>query len=744
MSDDPQSGCSKSGHEFGAEFGRVLHQQAQQTRSRFCVVLCGNIEWGRESARAMCATYAPESVVQVTDGILLVNKTRVDIKQARQLLGREFDTVVYDCFSGFDADAVGILGGAITAGGLFILVAPPIGQWHEFDDPQYTRVISYGDAKPKSSRYIQRLVKRITKSPHCILVRQHQPLPLLTNQCPSSTASAVDFTDQNNAVAAIKRVISGQRKRPLVLLSDRGRGKSAALGIAAAQLLNTSLKRIAVTGLSKQSTACVFKHAALHTTQLDSLCFIVADKLLATKADIDLLLVDEAASIPIPMLQKLLEMYPRIAFASTVHGYEGTGRGFVLRFKEMLDAHTRGWKSCTLTTPIRWAQDDALESFLFDALLLNAEPESLSMAQVADKTSRAMSLNGLRFNVIERADLIENETLTRDLFGLLTQAHYRTRPADLRHLLDAENLNLFTICHDTTLLGVAVVASEGGFNDEMATKIWANQSRPKGHFLAELLCAQQGLIDAARLNIARIMRIVVNPDLHRRGIGRQLLAGITNFYQGKVDLLGTTFGINLSVLAFWLDSHYLPVRIGHNQSHHTGTHSCTLIKALSEQGHVLTAQATDKFSDHISRQLNGGLSAINPSLVPLIYRGLEESGLEASNTVRLKESELVELVGFAFAHQNMDNIPASLTHLAEQVLKSGLFANDDQSMILLVERVLLGKSWQVCTALPAPSGKQQGIARLRHSVASSLCALYPERVAPIMRRFNLAEPAIDS
>ncbi len=741
---DPSEHVPKHG-EFD-EFGSMLHQRAQQRRGRFCVVLCGDVEWGKDAARAMCASYAPESVIQVTDGNLLAqHKTAtIGISRARQLLGSEFATVVYDCFSGFDADAVGILGGTIKAGGLFIMVAPTIEQWAEFDDPQYARIMSYGDAKPKSSRYIKRLVKCITKSPHCLLVRQHHRLPHI-NEAQSTCASRPDFTDQNNAIAAVKRVIDGARRHPVVLLSDRGRGKSAALGIATAQLLNSSLKHIAVTSLNRAATASVFKHAALHT-QFDGLRFVAPDKLIATKADLDLLLVDEAASIPLSMLQKLLEMYPRIAFASTVHGYEGTGRGFALRFKELLDAHTRGWKSCTLTAPIRWARDDALEQFLFDTLLLNAEPATLSMASgtntITDEISSPAASAELHFSVIDRNDLSQNESLTRDLFGLLTQAHYRTRPSDLRHLLDAANLNIFTISRDASrdssrdsirrseILAVAVVGIEGGFTDDIARKIWANQSRPNGHLLAQLLCAQQGLIDAARLQIARIMRIVVNPSLQRRGIGRQLLEHIADFYLDKADLLGSTFAVNLAVLEFWLDSDYLPVRIGQHQSHNTGSHSCTLIKAISAAGTSLLGRAADKFSDNLGHQLNTTLSAIDAALIPPIYRALEKT-----NTVTLKDSDLVDLVGFAFANQNMENIPASLSRLTEHVLKADVFGNDDPRTMLLVERILLGKSWSTCTALRPPRAKKQGITRLRTSVADSLMALYPD--APRNDYFNL-------
>ncbi len=716
--------------ERGQKFGKELHQIAATRQHRHCLVLCGNASWGYRTAWELCSSYSPESILLVTNGEHIPdNRNAINtltIARAHKVLGREFDVVVYDCFSGFDADAVGILGGTIKSGGQLILIAPAITKWPEYDDPQYARIIAFGDSNPESSHYIRRLVNIISKSPNCILIQEHCDFPRVSEDKPLKPAGPRNFSDQHAAIDAVRKVVTGQRRRPVVLLSDRGRGKSAALGIAAGQLLNGTLSRIGVTGLNRQSADCVFKHARLQGAHGDdSICFFAADKLIETKADIDLLLVDEAASIPVSMLKKLLEIYPRIAFASTVHGYEGTGRGFILRFKEILDNHTRGWKSCTLNAPIRWAPDDPLERFLFDALILDAEPEKSS--------TKIVSTGALEFNLVTQSDMVDNEKLTRRFFGLLTQAHYRTRPFDLRHILDAGNLRIFTISQNQVILAVAVVAIEGGFDDKIARKIWANQSRPKGHLLPELLCAQLGLIDAAQLLTARIMRIVVNPSIQRRGIGKRFLANIADFFQGKADMLGTTFGASLPVLNFWLDSAYIPVRIGQSLSHNTGTHSCTLIKAISVEGNSLVSQAVEKFSGNLNYLLHSSLSSVDPALLPPIYRSLGNHKVIPKFT----EMEMTDLTGFAFANLSMENISATLIPLAEFALKSGLLDNSEQKKRLLVERVLQGKSWSTCTALPPPTGKKQGIIVMREIVQTIVTALYPDQVAKIIETFEI-------
>ena len=102
--------------------------------------------------------------------------------------------------------------------------------------------------------------------------------------------------------------------------------------------------------------------------------FLPPDLLARAGPPADLLLVDEAAGIPAPLLQALLRRYPRIVFSSTVHGYEGTGRGFEIRFRKILDRLTPDWRALTLTTPIRWASDDPIEALAARALLLDAAP----------------------------------------------------------------------------------------------------------------------------------------------------------------------------------------------------------------------------------------------------------------------------------------------------------------------------------------------------------------------------------
>jgi tRNA(Met) cytidine acetyltransferase len=91
--------------------------------------------------------------------------------------------------------------------------------------------------------------------------------------------------------------------------------------------------------------------------------------------DPDVLLVDEAAALPVRLLEDLLAA-PSVAFTTTIHGYEGAGRGFSVRFRDRLAESDHEVREVDLADPIRYAGGDPVEVWAFHALLLNAGPAS--------------------------------------------------------------------------------------------------------------------------------------------------------------------------------------------------------------------------------------------------------------------------------------------------------------------------------------------------------------------------------
>lgn len=76
----------------------------------------------------------------------------------------------------------------------------------------------------------------------------------------------------------------------------------------------------------------------------------------------ELVVIDEAAAIPLPIVKSMLGPY-LIFLCSTINGYEGTGRSLSLKLikqlrevnedKKIIKQFGRNLKECTLECPIR-------------------------------------------------------------------------------------------------------------------------------------------------------------------------------------------------------------------------------------------------------------------------------------------------------------------------------------------------------------------------------------------------------
>jgi N-acetyltransferase 10 len=117
----------------------------------------------------------------------------------------------------------------------------------------------------------------------------------------------------------------------------------------------------------------------------------------------ELLVIDEAAAIPLPLVRKLMGPY-LVFMASTINGYEGTGRSLSLKLIKQLREQSRGisksngaddaevadrttgkasktdnsfsggrsLREITLSEPIRYAKGDDVEDWMNRVLCLNA------------------------------------------------------------------------------------------------------------------------------------------------------------------------------------------------------------------------------------------------------------------------------------------------------------------------------------------------------------------------------------
>jgi tRNA(Met) cytidine acetyltransferase len=431
---------------------RALRAQARATHQRRLLLLEGEANWTLATAQALVAALLAETPLRRSyppDPCWIGRgpaKQALSARQVLGLLGGERELIIYDLFSGLDPDALAAAAGTLRGGGLLILLGPPLSAWSDFVDPAAERIATHPyPPEAVGRRFLTRMAALLETAPGSARILEQAPIrpgrsspAALNAPIPHSAPQGWSLTPgQQQVLAAIAQLMTERDPRPLVVSAGRGRGKSTALGLAARTLSHHGSHRILVTAPRYRAARTLLEQAQASETAPGqaAIHFQPPDQIAYAKPAADLLLIDEAAAIPAPLLRQLLEAYRRVVFATTIHGYEGTGRGFALRFFALLDARTPGWRHLELQQPLRYAAEDPLEALIDRLLLLDAEPADAARLD-------ANAGQPVRIQPCDRQRLSQQEEGLGALFGLLRLAHYQTRPSDLRHLLDGPNLSI--------------------------------------------------------------------------------------------------------------------------------------------------------------------------------------------------------------------------------------------------------------------------------------------------------------
>lgn len=325
--------------------------------------------------------------------------------------------------------------------------------------------------------------------------------------------------DQVEALRAMEILLERPprgKKVNVVLIADRGRGKSAIIGLALAALAHRLRKakgraRFAVTAMnpSNVSTLMEFVIKGLKALNYDvDVSYWGGGDVVSVKVGIsifidyvrpydmlseegrDIVVVDEAAMIPLPVLYGIHERFNRVIYASTIHGYEGAGRGFSLRFLKYLreDKNTKVIEY-ELKEPIRYAPNDPVEQWLFDTLLLDAEP-----AKITDEDYELIGKREFNYLIPNLKEFfLSSEDRLRQFFGIYVQAHYRNEPDDLGMMMDAPHhfIRALTLSNGKIVVSVEL-AEEGGISDELIDMVVRGGLKLPGNIIPDRLIKYWG------------------------------------------------------------------------------------------------------------------------------------------------------------------------------------------------------------------------------------------------------------
>ena len=670
--------------QFISQLREHLSKDDDVSIPRHVLILSGDKSWLSESvtnlllgSESRALWLSKESDENISDLI-----SRSTFKNASHWLGGEKQVVVFDAYDDFDVDAFAAISGIVIGGGIFLLLMPEEEKWNEV----------------YSSHFGQRLLQSIHATSEITVIKQDDE-----NANFHSNKSKIDIvhnvitpfltTDQKTAVENIEEQVFKSTSNPVVLISDRGRGKSATLGIAAARLVKAGIKKIAITAPRLRATDIIFKHIkellpdAVSTrgkVQLGEsvIQFYSPDQLVLEDINTELLLIDEAAGIPVPLLTTFLKKYPQCIYATTVHGYEGTGRGFSLRFNKVLNDHNPAWLKLQMHTPIRWPVNDPLEKWMFDLLCLDAE-----VVEITSETK--IDLNNLEHRLLLKTELSGQQSILKEVFALLVLAHYRTRPKDLRSLLDDDDMSLYVTFHNKHVIAVALVIQEGKFSNSLSSEVYRGERRPSGHLLAQALTYHCGIENAATLDYSRVMRVAVHPELQQQGIGTGLINSIikSEKNQGR-DAVGTSFGMNETLLKFWHQLNFNVVRIGFTREQTSGEHASIMLLPLSDKGTKVNHEAISRFNGQLAFWFDDVLKDISIKIK-------KSFTLDTKGSLELTKSEKKDLHSFIHFSRNYELCISSLSKIVmanKNNIAQGNIPEDFRQV--LNEKVVNKLSWK--------------------------------------------------
>jgi N-acetyltransferase 10 len=404
--------------------------------------------------------------------------------------------------------------------------------------------------------------------------------------------------DQAKALLRFEEAISEKSLRSTVALTaSRGRGKSAALGLSVAAAIAHDYSNIFVTSPSPENLRTFFAFLFVGFDALEFQEHVDYEIIQSTDSSMhgvvvrvnifrnhrqtvqyiaptdgprvlsqaELLVVDEAAAIPLPVVKSMLGPY-LVFLCSTVTGYEGTGRSLSLKLIEQLrtgsassaglgSGPSRGtsstradsgsgrvFREVEMKTPIRYGEGDPIEQWLYDLLCLEAGGKRLPL------TGGAPHPDECELYYVERDTLFSrhraSEAFLHRVMALFVSSHYKNSPNDLQMLSDAPAHALFVLLAPTRadtsklpdVLCAIQVSLEGRISLGSAKTSMSRGQRASGDLIPWTLSQQFQDSEFAILSGARIIRVATHPDVQKMGYGTRAVKLLIDYYGGKVAM----------------------------------------------------------------------------------------------------------------------------------------------------------------------------------------------------------------
>ena len=661
-------------------------------------------------------------------------------EESERFLGTTFQLLVLDLTNDLKPNDVGRLIGIVEGGGLIVIQAPPWDEWDKmitifkgnllvpgFKEPRHV-FISWFKRKLLEHNgnifiYNLDLEKLVSGSSYEVEAPPRAEIVIPKgNMFPEELYSLALTQDQVNVIKSMEwfyeRPPRGKRK-VMVVTADRGRGKSCAVGIGIVglakllgevkhrvrilvtapevsnvqSLMELALKAARVVGLDPRP---VERGGYIIEIQGRKFSLEYWEPYRIPRLSADIVAVDEASGIHVPLLHKIWRSHDRIVFAATIHGYEGAGRGFSVRFLSTIKSDPSTLlKSVDMEEPIRYARGDPIEKWLFDTLLLDAEPAELDDVDLEDIKS-----GNLEYVRLDPEELFnkDGEATLRQLFGIYVLAHYRNEPDDLGLLADAPHhiVRAMRTARGKKIVSAIQIAEEGGLEEELVERLLMGD-RISGNIIPDRLLKHVRLREFGRLKGWRIVRIATHPQVQGMGIGSRALQHILEEARERgLDWVGSGFGVNEQLLRFWLKNGFKAVHLSPDRNPVSGEYTTLVIKAVKPEVEKLVGVALKEFKIKL---LNSLYDTYKDLEVEIAQQLLNQEPKEVIPGYKptLTKIQLDRLWTYCYSFMTYEAVNDIVHELAKAYWVQG---GDERPKLadveekLLIAKALQGNSWE--------------------------------------------------
>ncbi|MHC1637402.1 MAG: tRNA(Met) cytidine acetyltransferase TmcA [Candidatus Nezhaarchaeales archaeon] len=684
--------------------------------------------------KAPSMLYVVDSLDQGTLGVEGLKRFRECLKNkiefraisyldTESVMGLTYDILILDVMEELRPNDLGRLVETVRGGGFIVLLAPPLDSW--------TNNVTRFQRKLLIPPYTINDLKRLFTRRFINKLKEHKGIWLIDLETgfvhynkPSETKARETkmeipsgslfpkelylMSKTNDQVKALMSMeaFAKERRYVLVITANRGRGKSAVLGLGLAGLLYTAKGKFSaiVTAPSLYNVQVLFEFLKMALQKL-GLSYDVEERhglvrgiycrkgrvtyeepFDAASSNAKMVVVDEAAGIPVHLLLRIKRNFRRAVFSSTIHGYEGAGRGFSVRFLSALRKESRTpLLEISMRDPIRYASEDPIEEWLYDTLLLDAEP-----AKIEEEPTSL---------IYEKADLekwfLEKEHELRGFIGIYVLAHYRNRPDDVAILGEAPHHFARLLKTSNGAIVTAVhLAREGELEDEIIEEILAGYE-PSGNVVPSLIVKYYPPYRYFAKYVGwRIVRIAVHPHLMGKGLGSLVLENLCDEAQrAGIDWIGAGFGVTRTLLNFWIKNGFLPVHISPTRNPASGEYSVLVVRPLSRRAHKLIEVMSNEFKMRFIDSLYDTYFDLEADVARLLLYspyGASDVKLDLSKS---QSARLKAYVNGIVTYEAANDAISQLVKAHFLLKNDKRIRLDEEEEELLIAKCLQGKSW---------------------------------------------------